>query len=125
MKDSFKNFKKSIEIKDNKADRCLTIIIKKEIPELADLEKEIDSLMFFYKPTLPQLLDEHNKRLVLSPLEVEKITELVYHEFGLTSFAKELRKKMTGYLVITSIEFRDSDNDLDSEKEGFSMWDRE
>lgn len=32
---------------------------------------------------------------------------------------------MSGYLVITPSEFRDSDDDLDSQKQGFSMWDKE
>lgn len=90
LKDSFKKFKKSLDIKENKLERCLTIVIKNNIQELNDLEREIETLTFFYRPTKPKIPFSENssKILALSSLEIEKITELIYHEFGLTNFAK-------------------------------------
>lgn len=70
LKQSFKKFKKNLEIKENKNDRRLTIVIKRDISELNDLEKEIDSLNYFYRPTRPQILEKDQKIICLSPSEV-------------------------------------------------------
>lgn len=106
-------------------------MIKNDIPELNDLEKEIESLTFSYRPRRPRIVEPNSdsKIIILSTLDIERITELIYHEFGLTSFAKELRRKMSGFLVISSVDISDQLEDIrhsDSpEKRPFDLHEKE
>jgi hypothetical protein len=79
------------------------VYIAKELTYYSEIEKELSLLKFKYCSKKPKLKTTPKRTLVImSSFEIEKITELIFHEFGLPKLVREIRRKCSEFIAIGS-----------------------
>ena len=94
FKKEFKEYKDMIDIKDSKNENMICIGVSNQLPYMTELEKQIDNLNYQIIESPPTNLKElaHGTQVVvLAALELERIIENLYHEFGLSNQLRRIK----------------------------------
>ena len=98
---TFAKIKNSLDNKEKKGQSVVTVVFKEDSSIFMDFDKDIRSLDHRYCEETIHISDkEKGKMLAFSTLELEKVTELIYHEFGLPNLVREVRGKGNKYFVV-------------------------
>lgn len=108
LKKEFKQYKDMIDIKERKNQNTICIGVNNQLPILNELEKQIETLSYYILETPPSNIKdliEGTPIVVLFQLELERIMENLYHQFGISNQIRRIKHFNTNScLVVGPVE---------------------